>query len=111
MLKLTTALTQNGDVWTLKLRGEPRTSFCDSRWLIDVFQELSEVEIRSLVIDLAGIRAVDSQGLALLLDIQQSFARKQTQVVLRNLSADLRKSLRVMQFDRLFVIDPVQSKA
>jgi anti-anti-sigma factor len=105
MLQLTTALTQNGDVWTLKPRAEAQTSFCDSKWLIDILKELSEVEINALIIDLASIKMLDSVGVDLLLDIQKNFAQRNTKVVLQNLNINLRAALRVMQLDHAFEIN------
>lgn len=103
-LQLTTALTQNGDVWTLKPRTESQTSFCDSKWLVDILKELSEVEINFLIIDLASIKMLDSVSVDLLLDIQKNFVQRNTKVMLRNLNANLRAALRVTQLDHAFEI-------
>ena len=73
--------------------------------LISIREYLLQLQAQKLRIDLLTTERLDSQGMQLLLTIQQCLAKEKIQVILCNPNVRLRRLLRVMQFDRVFEIE------
>lgn len=73
--------------------------------LIPIREYLLQLQAQKLRIDLLTTERLDSQGMQLLLTVQQYLAKEKIQVILCNPNVRLRRLLRVMQFDRVFEIE------
>ena len=62
-------------------------------------------QIQRLVIDLIEVPEITSQGLTYLLDIQRVCSPQNLQIVLQNATRYLRRLFRIMQLDRVFLIE------
>ena len=105
MDRLTATIVQDGHNWILKLVGDVSISSTKPFWIVEILKEVTEGRLESLVIDLSGVEYIDSQGFKFLLDIQKAVTKEGIRVVLQNPAAHLRRLLRIMQFDRIFVIE------
>jgi anti-anti-sigma factor len=102
------ALSRENDTWTMNLSGiidtdSPDSGFSDQN--APLLKELVQANAKRLLIDLTATESIDSHGLKLLLNAQKEFARRNVQIVLQNPNPHLRRLFRIMQFDRLFVIE------
>lgn len=109
MAKLTTQLARNGDVWTLKLIGSVDSGTAHLMWFSDssfaLLKELVQADAKKLYIDLAAADSIDSQGLRQLLGAHTEFSRENVQIILQNPNPHLKRLFRIMQFDRVFVVE------
>ncbi len=110
MSDLKTELFQNGEVWTLKLIGHVNAGTAHSMWNVDnnlfLLKKMTESGANTLVIDLGQTKTVDSHGLRLLIDAQKKFSANNVQIILKSPNPHLSRLFRVMQFDRLFAVEP-----
>ena len=110
LLTLTTELSQQDEAWTLTLTGFVNASTAYLMWFTDKNQTLLEQMVdagaTSLVIDLSRTEGIDSHGLRLLIDAHREFSEKNIQITLRSPNSHLSRLFRIMQFDRLFKIEP-----
>lgn len=97
---------KGNDVWTLTFSDDVTASPPSRAWLVEIVKEAVEAQIQSLVIDLNATRTIDSQWLKFLLDIRNECSIVNIQVVLQNPNQHLRQLFRIMQFDRVFLIEP-----
>lgn len=108
---LTVELSQQSEIWTLTLIGFVNASTAALMWFTDRSQTLLmrmvEAEANTLVIDLEQAEGIDSHGLRLLIDAHREFAEKNIQITLRSPNSHLSRLFRIMQFDRLFKIEPL----
>ena len=102
---LITKLIQIDGQWTLKLIGDVNIDQNDF-WVEDISNLLQQNLVKSLAIDLSRSDQPDSRGLRFLLDIQEACSGYGITVVLRHPSDHLRRLLRIMQFDRIFIVEP-----
>ena len=70
-----------------------------------VCQTLFRAGAAKLIVDLTANKRLDSLGLQLLLLIYKKCAEKEVQMTLLNPSSQIRRILRILQFDRIFVIE------
>lgn len=110
MSDLKTELTQNGKTWTLKLMGHVNAGTAHRMWNVDnnlsLLNKIIQSEANTLVIDLDQAKTVDSHGLRLLIDAQKKFSINNVQIILKSPNPHLSRLFRVMQFDRLFAVEP-----
>lgn len=109
-MTLKTELSQEKHQWTLSLIGFVNANTAYLMWFADssqaLLKRLVEAKVNSLIIDLSRTEAIDSQGLRLLIDAHMEFAAKNVQITLRQPNTHLSRLFRIMQFDRLFIVDP-----
>jgi anti-anti-sigma factor len=110
MTDLTAQFSHEGNnTWLLKLTGKVEGHNHHLMWGFDnpeaLLNQLIAVQARILVIDLSGVERIDSEGLRRLFMVRQEFARKKIQIVLRNPNEHLYHLLRIMQFNRIFIIE------
>ena len=109
MNKLSTELTRQSDVWILKLNGNVDLNSAHLMWFTDngasLIKELTQARVTKLSIDLTNLEFIDSHGLRVLLNAHKEFSSENIQVVLQNPNPHLKRLLRIMQFDRIFVIE------
>ena len=109
MSQLTTDLIRNNERWVLKLVGNLDSDTSHLMWCADsstsLLKELTQAGVRKLCIDLTATESVDSQGLRLLLNAHKEFSKEEIQIILQNPNSHLRRLFRIMQFDRIFVIE------
>ena len=109
MNKLSTELTRQSDVWILKLNGHVDSNTAHLMWLTDnsvsLLKELTQARVKKLSIDLTHLEFIDSHGLRVLLNAHKEFSSENIQIVLQNPNPHLKRLLRIMQFDRIFVIE------
>lgn len=102
-------ISRNNDTWTMNLVGNIELDSPDlmrfSDQDVSLLKELVQAGAKRLFIDLTATESIDSQGLRLLLNAQKEFARQNVQIVLQNPNPHLRRLFRIMQFDRVFVIE------
>jgi anti-anti-sigma factor len=102
-------LSQDVDVWTLKLSGFVNANTASLMWSTDssstLLKKLRQSQARSLVIDLTETNGIDSHGLRLLIDAHKEFSAQNIQIRLRQPNPHLSRLFRIMQFDRLFKIE------
>ena len=110
MDKLSTELTRRKDVWTLKLKGNIDSTTADLMWSTDnsniLLKEMAQARVKKLLINLTNVEYIDSHGLRILLNAHKDFSIENIQIVLQNPNPHLKRLLRIMQFDRVFVIEP-----
>jgi len=110
MSDLKTELFPNGKTWTLKLIGHVNAGTAHLMWNVDnnvvLLKEMMEGQASTLVIDLDQTKTVDSHGLRLLIDAQKKFSANNVQIVLKSPNPHLSRLFRVMQFDRIFAVEP-----
>ena len=110
MSDLKTELLSNGQTWTLKLIGHVNASTAHLMWNADnnlaLLKRMIESQANTLVIDLDQTKTVDSHGLRLLIDAQKKFSANNVQIILKSPNPHLSRLFRVMQFDRLFAVEP-----
>jgi anti-anti-sigma factor len=109
-MTLKTELSQEKHQWTLSLIGFVNANTAYLMWFADssqaLLKRLVEAKVNSLIIDLSRTEAIDSQGLRLLIDAHMEFTAKNVQITLRQPNTHLSRLFRIMQFDRLFIVDP-----
>ena len=109
MNKLSTELTRQNDVWILKLNGNVDSNTVHLMWFTDscasLIKELTQARVKKLSIDLTHLEFIDSHGLRVLLNAHKEFSSENIQIALQNPNPHLKRLLRVMQFDRIFVIE------
>lgn len=109
MDKLSTELTRDSNAWLLKLKGHVDSSTAPLMWSTDnsdsLLKEMSQAHIKKLLIDLTNVEFIDSHGLRILLNTHKDFSNENIQIVLQNPNPHLKRLLRIMQFDRVFVIE------
>ncbi|MBI1879357.1 MAG: STAS domain-containing protein [Chloroflexi bacterium] len=109
MDNLSIELTRDSDAWLLKLKGNVDSSTIHLLWSTDsgasLLKEMSQAHIKKLLIDLTNVEFIDSHGLRVLLNAHKDFSNENIQIVLQNPNPHLKRLLRIMQFDRVFVIE------
>lgn len=109
MTSSTPELIHLGGVWMLKLAGSTDDKDDHLTWLDDhrteLLQELTQAQAQKLVIDLTVTENLDSQGLVLLIGLHKEFSQQNIQIVLYNPRPFLSSILRIMQFDKIFVVE------
>lgn len=70
-----------------------------------ILQRMHEIPSDELVIDFSTLNEFDSRGLQLLLMLYKQFSPQNIKIILRNPSPYLRRVLRIMQFDRVFIVE------
>lgn len=96
---------KDNDVWILTFSEDVTISLPSKVWLVETLKDAVEAQIQSLVIDLKATETIDSRWLKFLLDIRKECLLLNIQVVLRNPSHHLRHLFRILQVDRVFLID------
>ena len=109
MNKLSTELTRQSDVWILKLKGNADLNTAHLMWFTDssasLLKELTQARVKKLLIDLTNLEFIVSHGLRVLLNAHKEFSSENIQIELQNPNPHLKRLLRIMQFDRIFVIE------
>ena len=109
MAKLKTELIRNSNAWTLKLIGNLDSDTSHLMWSVEssasLLKELLQAGADKLFIDLFATESVDSHGLRHLLNAHKEFSKEDVEIVLQNPNSHLRRLFRIMQFDRIFVIE------
>lgn len=96
---------KDNNIWILTFSDDVTVSLPSKVWLVETLKDAVRAQIQSLVIDLKATETIDSHWLKFLLDIQQECSAMNIQVVLQNPNHHLRHLFRIMQFDRMFLID------
>ncbi len=106
---LSTKLIRRSDIWTLKLTGNIDSSTANTMWAVDnspsLLKEMAQTQVKKLALDLTDVDFIDSHGLRVLLNAHKDFSNENIQIILQNPNAHLKRLLRIMQFDRVFVIE------
>jgi len=106
---LSTKLTRQNDVWLLKLKGNVDVVTAHLMWSTDnstsLVKEMVQAKVKKLTIDLTHVDFIDSHGLRVLLNAHKEFSNENIQIILQNPNPHLKRLLRIMQFDRVFVIE------
>ena len=106
---LTTQLIRDDSIWIIKLTGSINANTAHLMWSFDssaiLLEELVKVGVQKLQIDLTGVDFIDSQGLRLLLNAQKEFSKENVEISLYNPNLHLKRLFRIMQFDRVLVIN------
>jgi anti-anti-sigma factor len=109
MTKLTAELDRGNHTWTLKLIGSVDSGTAQHMWFYDssasLLAELVRARAKTLFIDLLAAEAIDSHGLRHLLNAQKEFSRANVEIVLQKPNPHLKRLFRIMQFDRVFVVE------
>jgi len=109
MNKLSTELTRHPDAWILKLNGHVNSSTAHLMWSTDssasLLKEMMQVQVKKLVLNLTNVEFIDSHGLRVLLNTHKEFSAENIQIALQNPNPHLKRLLRIMQYDRVFVIE------
>jgi anti-anti-sigma factor len=110
MDKLSTKLTRHSNGWTLKLSGNVDANTAHLMWIAEsgdpLLKEMTQAQVKRLIIDLTEVEFIDSHGLRNLLNAHRDFSGQNIDIVLRNPNSHLKRLLRIMQFDRVFIIEP-----
>jgi len=110
MTKLTTELARNGEAWTLKLMGSVDSGTTHLMWFTDssasLLEELVEARAKKLIVDLTHANSIDSHALRLLLNAHREFSKENIEIILQNPNPHLKRLFRIMQFDRVFTVEP-----
>jgi anti-sigma B factor antagonist len=110
MSKLSTELTRRSDVWILTLHGNVDSNTAHLMWSADnsaaLLKELTVARVKKLLLDLTDLDFIDSHGLRVLLNVHKDFSSENIQIILQNPNPHLKRLLRIMQFDRVFTIEP-----
>jgi anti-anti-sigma factor len=108
-MTLKTELSKEKHQWTLSLIGFVTANTTSLMWFAEssqaLLKQLVEAGVNSLIIDLHRTEAIDSQGLRILIDAHMEFSAKNVQITLRRPNTHLSRLFRIMQLDRLFVVD------
>ena len=111
MNKVTARLIQQNETqWTIALDNEANFIVTPSIWMADIIEQLEQNGVELLIIELAGVESIDSQGLKFLLDIHRDLSGRNIKMILQNPGPHLRRLLRIMQFDRIFTIETTNTK-
>ena len=106
---LSTELIRQSDVWSLKLNGNVDSHTANHMWAAGnsaaLLKEMAQARVKKLVIDLTDVEFIDSHGLRVLLNTHKDFSNENIQITLQNPNPHLKRLLRIMQFDRVFVIE------
>jgi anti-sigma B factor antagonist len=106
---LSTKLSRQSDIWLLKLNGNIDSATAPLMWSTDnsaaLVQEMVQAQVKKLAIDLTDVDFIDSHGLRVLLNAHKDFSHENIQIILQNPNPHLKRLLRIMQFDRVFVIE------
>lgn len=106
---LSTKLTHQNDVWTLKLSGNIDSATANQMWSTDnsasLLKEMVQAQVKKLALDLSEVDFIDSHGLRVLLNAHRDFSNENIQIILQYPNPHLKRLLRIMQFDRVFVIE------
>ena len=109
MSKLSTELTRQPDAWILKLNGHVNLNTAHLMWSADssasLLKEMMQARVKKLLFDLTNVEFIDSHGLRVLLNAHKDFAAQNIQITLQNPNPHLKRLLRIMQFDRVFVVE------
>lgn len=109
MSKLSTELTRQPDAWILKLNGHVNSSTAHLMWSTDgstsLLKEMTRARAKKLLFDLTNVESIDSHGLRILLNAHKDFSTENIQITLQNPNPHLKRLLRIMQFDRVFVVE------
>jgi anti-sigma B factor antagonist len=109
MSKLSTELMRQPDAWILKLNGHVDSSTVNLMWSADgsasLLKEMMQARVKKLLFDLTNVESIDSHGLRVLLNAHKDFSTENIQITLQNPNPHLKRLLRIMQFDRVFVVE------
>ena len=103
MTVLVTELVYESNKWALRLKQEPDQPVIFDP--LDLLQELAEAGAKQMVIDLGRTSRSDSIGLKFLLNIYQEGSSRGISITLRNPNQHLHRILKIMQLNRLFLIE------
>lgn len=110
MDKLPTKLIRHSDDWTLELSGNVDANTAHLMWIAEsgepLLKEMTQAQVKRLIVDLTEVEFIDSHGLRNLLNAHRDFSGQNIQIVLQNPNSHLKRLLRIMQFDRVFIIEP-----
>lgn len=106
---LSTKLIRQNEVWTLKLSGNIDSATANQMWSTDnsasLLKEMVQAQVKKLALDLSNVDFIDSHGLRVLLNAHRDFSNENIQIILQHPNPHLKRLLRIMQFDRVFVIE------
>ncbi|MDX1520328.1 MAG: STAS domain-containing protein [Anaerolineae bacterium] len=102
---ITTSLVRNKINWTLSFNEFNPPGSDTPISVSDLLLLFDEKQASSLVIDMSHLENIDSSGLRYLLDLRDGLIQANRKVILRNPNPYLRRLLRIMQFEPLFVIE------
>ena len=103
MTRLVTELVCENNSWGLRLQGDDAPPLIVDPMIVN--QQLAEAETQHLVIELSRTPRVDSTGLKFLLSLYQGCSSQGVQLILRNPNHHLERILKIMQLNRLFIIE------
>jgi len=110
MTNLIAELARGDEAWTLKLIGSVDSGTTHLMWYTDssasLLKELVQAQAKKLFIDLDRAESIDSHGLRLLLNAHKEFSKENIPIILQNPNPHLKRLFRIMQFDRVFVVEP-----
>jgi anti-sigma B factor antagonist len=109
MNTLSTELMRRPDAWILKLSGSVNLNTAHLMWSADsstsLLKEMMQARVKKLLFDLTNVEFIDSHGLRVLLNAHKDFSAENIQITLQNPNPHLKRLLRIMQFDRVFVVE------
>lgn len=100
-------VNQGNHVWVLRLLKDVDSRDFQFTWdteAIPMLQKLIQDHATRLVVDLTDTQQLGSPGLQLLVSIYRKLSKQNVSIILKNPNPHLQRLLRIMQFDRIFVI-------
>lgn len=98
------------DEWTVKLTSTVHSATIRFMLVTDhessLLKRLVQAGIEKLIIDLTEVETIDANGLRRLLRAKREFVEAGIQIILKNPNPHLKRLLRIMGFDRTFIIEP-----
>lgn len=109
MPKSTAILVHHNNTWTLKLIGNINSATLrlnsTANYNISLLKHIAQSGDKKLFIDLMATESIDADGFKVLLNTQKEFAERGIQIVLKNPLPHMKQLLKIMRYDRVFVIE------
>jgi anti-anti-sigma factor len=99
-------LSQQKDLLNVSIEGANKIYILNSKEIKKELKKYLSLNHTILVLNLEGIKFIDTTGFALLLDINQSYKEQGKQLVLSNVSSDVEELLELVQVTSLFEWSP-----
>lgn len=103
-MSLSHVLQPDGDVLTVGLSGS--FTFSENAAFRRIVEQVQATRAKTVVVDLSGLRTVDSAGLSMLVLLRERVAKVGGTVTLRRPPKEVARILEVVDFSKLFTILP-----
>lgn len=95
----------NTETQTLEVRISGRFDFSIHQNFRKITQQTGE-GVKSIAIDLSETEYMDSSALGMLLVLRDKVNEKKEAIIIKNSKEEVRKILKIANFDKLFTLDP-----